>query len=422
MSGSLALETAAEGAAAASAAELARLAESFRTFNRVTRDLEASYAALKARAERIDARLADANAALAAKVGELGRSGARLHATLDAVPCGVVAVGADGSVEDVNRAAERLLGRAAAELVGRDAAALRAKDGAPLLAAATAAGNGTVERALAACDGARRRVASTVAALPDGGRLEILVDLTEVAHLRTQLTRLDTLAALGEMAAGIAHEVRNPLNGVEGFAGLLARALDGEGPLDRGQLARYADRIRRGVAEVEEIIASLLLWARPERLARSDFRVAELFAEIAAEAARLVPGGKAPALDVRGEDDGRALRADRMKLKLVFVNLVKNACEAAGSDGRVVVTYRRDRGGLEASVEDDGPGVAPEMRKRLFRPFSTDKASGTGLGLAVAKKLIECHGGDLRLGEGALGGARFVAHVPEETPVVGAEA
>jgi signal transduction histidine kinase len=408
------------GTEAASAAELARLAESFRTFNRATRDLEAAYAALKARADRIDARLAETNGELSAKVAELDRAGGRLHATLDALPCGVVIAGKDGSVERLNRAAERILGRAAVEIVGRDAAAVRGKDGAPLLLLAEPTASSAAERSLAACDGARRRVASHVVALPDGGRLEILVDLTEVAHLRTQLNRLDTLAALGEMAAGIAHEVRNPLNAVDGFAGLLMRALEGDAAPDKSQLLRYADRIRRGVAEVEEIIASLLQWARPERLSRSAFGARALCEEAVAALAKPRAEGAAARIEVAGEDDGAPIVADRVKLKLVLVNLVKNAVEAAGASGRVVVRYRRDRAGFEASVEDDGPGVAPEMRKKLFRPFSTDKASGTGLGLAVAKKLAECHGGELKLVEGVLGGAKFVLVVPEQAAAAAA--
>ncbi len=397
---------------AASAAELARLAESFRTFNRATRDLESAYAALKARADRIDARLADTNGELSAKVAELNRAGGRLHATLDALPCGVVVARADGVVEQLNRAAERILGRVAAEVEGRAAASLRGKDGAPLLLLGDPDAAPTIERTLSACDGARRRVASHTSALPDGGRLEILVDLTEVAHLRTQLNRLDTLAALGEMAAGIAHEVRNPLNGVEGFAGLLARALEVDGPPDKAQLLRYVDRIRRGVGEVEEIIASLLQWARPERLSRTPFGVRALCEDAVAALAKPRNDRTSAKIDLRGEDDGVPLVADRVKLKLVLVNLVKNAVEAAGPSGVVTVTFRKDRLGFEAIVADDGPGVAKEMRKKLFRPFSTDKASGTGLGLAIAKKLAECHGGELRLVD-AERGARFVLFVPE---------
>ncbi|HYC78293.1 MAG TPA: histidine kinase dimerization/phospho-acceptor domain-containing protein, partial [Planctomycetota bacterium] len=353
-------------AQAASTADLARLTESFRTFNRVTRDLESAYEALRVRADRIDERLKESHARLAAKVSELKRLADRLHATLDATPCGVVTCGADGVLDGVNRAAERLLGRPAAELVGRAAASLRGKDGAPLLLLGDGDGDArTAERVLVTFDGARRRVASTVSELPEGGRIETLSDLTETAHLRAQLNRLDDLAALGEMAAGVAHEIRNPLNGVEGFAGLLARALEADGALDRGQLARYVDRIRRGVSEVDEIIADLLMWARPEKLRCGEVRVAELCEQLRAEAPTLVGSPRHARFDVAVFDDGAPFLADGLKLKLILANLVRNALEAAGPDGRVRLEARRDASGLHVSVEDDGPGVSPEMRKRL---------------------------------------------------------
>src|SRR5262249_38152607 len=144
---------------------------------------------------------------------------------------------------------------------GRDVRAMSARDGAPLLALQIpGAGATPVERDVVSLDGSKRRVSSVVQTLEDGGRMEVISDLTEVSHLRTQLTRLDTLAALGEMAAGIAHEIRNPLNGIEGFAGLLARALASDEDVDRAQAQRYVDRVRRGVVEVNEIVTNLLLW------------------------------------------------------------------------------------------------------------------------------------------------------------------
>jgi PAS domain S-box-containing protein len=400
--------------------DVARLTESFAVFTRAARDLEDAYAALKTRAARIDARLEETNGRLSDKVVELRRAHGRLQATLDAVPCGVVVVNKDGFVDEANAAAERILGLGAAELVGRDAAALRAKDGAPLLLLSGANASDRAPRRLVACDGAVRRVASAWTDLQDGGGIEVLSDLTEVAHLRAQLNRLDTLAALGEMAAGVAHEIRNPLNGVAGFASLLSRALEGADGGDRSKLLRYADRIGRGVAEVEEIVANLLLWARPERLDVSTFSIRDLVLEVVSEKDRLVKGPSLARVDLRGVDDGAPFPGDRVKLKIVLVNLLKNALEATGEKGRVVVEYRRDGTGFAASVEDDGPGISPEMRRKLFRPFSTDKASGTGLGLAIARRLAESHGGELRVEQGTLGGARFAVVLPEAVVKEGA--
>jgi PAS domain S-box-containing protein len=394
--------------------EVSRLAESFRAFNRVTRDLETAYGALKARADQVDARLRDSNGRLLRKVTELESVTGRLQGVLNLIPCGVVTTDAAGVITSVNRAAERILGRAEAELIGRDPRCVCGRDGAPLLLlgranpAATAA-----EREVHAFDGSRRKVSSTLAALEDGGALEVLSDLTEVAHLRTQLSRLDTLAALGEMAAAIAHEVRNPLNGIEGFAGLLSRTLQQAGPIDQEQTGRYLDRIRRGVADVNEIVTNLLLWARPERLVRSRFSLDALVAEVVADAPLLAGSPSHAAITVDSPGGVVELAADRMKTKIVLTNLVRNALEAAGGpEGAVRITVSCSDAGLEIAVQDSGPGVPEEVRRRLFRPFSTGKASGTGLGLAVARKLVEVHGGELDLVPGIGPGARFQVSLP----------
>jgi PAS domain S-box-containing protein len=398
--------------------DVALLADSFRTFNRVTKDLESAYHALRARADEVDARLRDANRGLLAKVAELECVTEHLHGILNLVPCGVVTADASGMVTSVNRAAERILGRVAAELIGRDPRSVLGRDGAPLLSLGRPSGQPAApDREIIAFDGSRRRIASTVAPLSNGGALEVLNDLTEVAHLRAQLSRLDTLAALGEMAAAIAHEVRNPLNGIEGFAGLLARTLQGASPADRGQAERYVDRIRRGVAEVNEIVTNLLLWARPDRLARSRFALDALVAEVVGDAPHLAESAAGVAIAVEPGSTGLDLVADRMKLKIVLTNLVRNALEAvAPGPGSVTIAPVLSDGGLTVSVQDSGPGVPEDVRRRLFRPFSTGKASGCGLGLAVARKLALVHGGDLVLASAA-GGARFELFLPRAVVV-----
>lgn len=398
--------------------DVVRLADSFRNFNRVTKDLESAYDALRARADEVDARLRDANTRLVAKVGELESVTGHLQGILNLVPCGVVTTDASGMITSVNRAAERILGRAEGELIGRDARCVAGRDGAALLLLGRVA-PAVAEREIVALDGSRRRISSTLAALPDGGALEVLSDLTEVAHLRAQLSRLDTLAALGEMAAAIAHEVRNPLNGIEGFAGLLARALQSGDPIDHAQTERYIDRIRRGVADVNEIVTNLLLWARPDRLVRSRFSLEGLINEVVGDAPVLSGTPAHAAIVVDPAPASVELVADRMKLRIVLTNLIRNALEAVGdAAGQVRVGAAASDAGIRMFVEDDGPGVPEDVRRRLFRPFSSGKASGTGLGLAVAKKLVEVHGGELALARSEGTGARFEMFLPRALMVL----
>jgi signal transduction histidine kinase len=254
-----------------------------------------------------------------------------------------------------------------------------------------------------------------VADLPDGGRIEILADQTEVVHLRSQVNRLDTLAELGEMAAGVAHEVRNPMNAVEGFAGLLEKALktSEDGPLDTERLLRYTDRIRRGVSEVDGIIRNLLLWASPERARHDPVDLPRLLAEVVTEALfpGRVPGAKS--VDVSATSDDVHIKGDRLKLKLAFSNLVRNAQEAAGPDGHVRVFCEATAECVEVRVEDNGPGIPLSVRGRIFRPFTTTKPEGTGLGLALTRKFVELHGGRVLAKDSELGGACFVVSLPQ---------
>lgn len=385
---------------------IGRLAANFEAFNRASKELETAYERLRRRADEVDARLRESNKRFVSKIGELDRVTSRLHGVLDAIPSGVVTTDADGFVASVNRAAERLLGRPARELVGRDARVLRSRNGTPLLRlAADDPSDVPSEREIESLEGARRRVASTVSLLDDGGRLEVINDLTEVAHLRTQLNRLDTLAALGEMAAGIAHEVRNPLNGISGFAGLLERGFE-QGRGGDAEMRRCVERIRKGVGDVDAIITGLLMWARPERLAKTRFDLRDLVVDAVAELSGF--GG----VDTVLPSYAVTVEADRTKLRIVLGNLLRNAREAAGEGGRVRIGTHKDGDVPNIVVEDSGPGIPAEVRGRLFTPFATTKADGTGLGLAIARKLTEVHGGELVLRAGSLGGARFVVVLP----------
>jgi len=397
--------------------DVTRLQESFKVFNQVTRSLERAYSRLENRAAGVETRLQDANGRLRAKVSQLKTVTAELNGILDAIPCGVVACDKDGTITTMNPAAERILGRSRDEVRGRNAQALLDHRGRPiLLAAKDDMRRGTIVERLVCClDGGERYLSGSVADLPDGGLLEILSDQTEVAHLRSQVTRLDTLAELGEMAAGVAHEIRNPMSAVEGFAGLMEKALrDASEPADGEQLRRYADRVRKGVAEVNGIITNLLLWARPEPARMETVDVVLLINEVVTDVTSL--GGSKSVADGVTVDvetvESFALSGDRLKLKLAVGNLVRNAVEAAESGGRVRVSTRRDAQWLQILVDDDGPGIAASVRARLFRPFTTNKPTGTGLGLALVRKFAELHGGSVATAPCPLGGARFVLSLP----------
>jgi two-component system sensor histidine kinase HydH len=228
-------------------------------------------------------------------------------------------------------------------------------------------------------------------------------------ELTERLHAADKLAALGTMAAGIAHEIRNPLNGVRGFAELLDR----RHPTDE-RSTRWAHGIVAGVGEIDAIVENLLSFGSPQKLRLESVEPRELLES----AARLChwpeswPVG--PRLTVEGSVP--TFQADRIKLRQALRNLVENAVEAQSSTGVPVisVSLAREDDQLVFRVADAGPGVPVELRSRILDPFFTTHADGTGLGLALVSVIARLHGGTVQVSNrpSALGGALFVLRIP----------
>ncbi len=230
-------------------------------------------------------------------------------------------------------------------------------------------------------------------------RAESLVLST--TRLERELSSQRELARLGEMSAGIAHEFRNATSTILGYVRLAVQTDD---PAAR---SRYLSAVGAEAEHVARVTGDFLFFARPERLDVQETNVGALMEEMAAEQARLTPS---IAVGVEGTFGTAAI--DAALFRRAVVNLLRNACEAAG--GRVVL--RGEPAGedsLQVAVEDDGPGVPPDVLPKLFTPFFSTKEAGTGLGLALVAKIAVLHQGKVTVGRSArLGGARFVLSVP----------
>jgi signal transduction histidine kinase len=221
------------------------------------------------------------------------------------------------------------------------------------------------------------------------------------AH-QEQLVQHEKLAGIGRLAAGVAHEINNPLGVILGYVRLLQRKAE-------GSLAEDLKVVEEEAVRCQEIVEGLLELARPGRLAVEQVALREVCDEVVA---RLWEASRLGDVEVRVEGDATAW-AHPQRLRQVLFNLVKNAAEAAGPGGHVAVRIEgRAEGGASVAVSDSGPGVKPEDRSRLFEPFFTTKASGTGLGLAVSQAIAHAHGGRIDADTGPLGGARFTLHLP----------
>ncbi len=318
---------------------------------------------------------------------------------VDNLPVGLFTTDRDGRLAVVNGAAERIAGFKAADVVGK-----RPQEVLPPvwcgLQEVVESGEPVAERETeCSFDGERSLPLSVSAARivnEEGahlGNIYIFRDLGEVRRLQEEVRRKEKLAALGGLAAGVAHEIRNPLSSIKGVAKYFEGQFDAgsEGRELAGVMAREVDRLNR-------VITELLDFARPSDV---KMRPTDLI-ELVDRSLRLV-GPDATAHNVRvafahgGELPRVAVDPDRFTQ--VLLNLYLNAVQAMDSGGVLTVRagYEASRGKVRLDVEDAGKGIPPESLGSIFDPYFTTKPSGTGLGLAVVQKLVEAHQGEIQV-------------------------
>lgn len=237
--------------------------------------------------------------------------------------------------------------------------------------------------------------------------LELSRANAENAEMIERLHAADKMAALGTMAAGIAHEIRNPLNAVKGFAALLQRHAD----LD-DECMRWCKLIVDGAAEADTIIENMLSFGSPQRLRLETIDGQELIEEALRTA--LIEEGCDRSASVETRCDVPSFRGDRIKLRQALRNLIVNAVGAQQGEPRVRVSLSLEGDEIVARVGDAGPGVPAELRHRIFDPFFTCHADGTGLGLALVAAIARLHGGSVHVSPepSVLGGADFILRFP----------
>jgi signal transduction histidine kinase len=252
-----------------------------------------------------------------------------------------------------------------------------------------------------------RRYHFLLTLLPDvreAGRMRlvrgVVRDVTELRELEADLEERRRLAAVGEMVAGVAHEVRNPLQAV-----LLGVRRAAQGSDDKRVLSALQGA-REGADQIERLVNDLLSFSKRLSLTLSTISAAALLESAVSSCAGHFEGREPPQWSVEGGESLR-FRGDAFRMTQVLRNLVENAAEAAA--GGAVAIHARPLGttSVEIAVTDHGPGLPDEVRARLFEPFVTTKAGGTGLGLAIARRLVEAHGGRIQF-ESAAGGGTCV--------------
>jgi signal transduction histidine kinase len=228
----------------------------------------------------------------------------------------------------------------------------------------------------------------------------------EGRRAETARWRQESLARMGEMAAVVAHEVRNPLAGIKGVLQVVGQRL----PAESGERRALQEATLR-LDSLQALTEELLLFARPRPPEAAPLALGTLVRETAG-LLRADRGLAGLAIETRGAPG--ELRGDPRQLRTVVLNLLRNAAEATGGRGRIVVDVRDGVDEVELLVADDGPGVPEEQREQIFEPFFTTRARGTGLGLAVVRRVVEGHGGEVSVQPTPGGGACLRVTLPRD--------
>ncbi len=329
---------------------------------------------------------------------------------------GLLVVDLDTQVRILNPAGRRLLGLSPHQALGSHRQML--KDAQPLADAieeCLRTSQPIVRRALEMPGHARAasHLGVTVSPLsdPNGdphGVICLFTDLTAVMAMEEQLRLKDSLARVGELTAGIAHEFRNGLATIHGYARLLD--LDTLPPAHRA----YVEGIRQETASLGQVVTNFLNFAKPAQLTLVPVDL-EAIAERAAEEIRSDARAREGEVIVQGSFP--TIEGDEVLLRQAFSNLMRNALEACATAGKtpsIIIdgAVDREQGVARISVLDNGPGIQPESRDRVFRPFFTTKQQGTGLGLALVQKIIVTHNGRITVAASPAGGAKLQISLP----------
>jgi PAS domain S-box-containing protein len=331
------------------------------------------------------------------------------------MPAGLLVVNATGIISTSNPAAEQVLGirglgfRRYSEALGASSDLTR------LVAECLSTGKifrrEEVEHVPPAGD--TRHLGVTISPIRRGtenisGAICLLTDLTELAALQQRMRLKENLAALGELSAGIAHEFKNALATISGYAQMIRS----EAP--EGEASDHAKRILEQTRNITHVVTEFLKYARPLEIPEETVTLQTVVERVVTEVGEANPLAKIRCEGIFGDVEG-----DEGLLRQALLNLARNAAEAcasAKSGGKVLVRGEivrgEDTGSQQIMVFDNGPGIAADALSKLFRPFFTTKANGTGLGLAVVQKIIVQHGGQVEARNRPEGGAAFIVTLP----------
>ncbi len=332
----------------------------------------------------------------------------------------IITLDPDDYITSWNRGAEAIFGYSAPEVVGKHSNILIPQDLQNTLESARMKQKMRAQGAVRSHqterltkDGRRIQVIFTRTAIRDeGGKLigssAVLKDVTTFRNLERQLVDAEHLASLGELSAGLAHEIKNPLAGIKGAIDIIR---DSMSPADIHR--EVLGDVLREVNRIDKIVRDLLGYAKPKPPSHTDIDLAAMTRRIIAMVRQ---SSKVDMLSITLEESNRipGFTGDETQLEQVVLNLLLNARNAVKPGGHIVVrlSYDGEDAVVRIEVEDDGVGIPEEIRRKIFQPFFTTRVDGTGLGLATCLKNVQYHGGTIDVNSELGRGTKFTVNIP----------
>lgn len=381
--------------------------QTYQAFVQRAEKLEVAYRSMQEDFKKVNIELDAKNAQLQESLRKQGEMQTYLTSILESMDSGVVGIDISGAITHFNKAAARTIGHEVTEVLGKNYSSVFPKqaDSEDSLLKVLASGKELKqdEKVIWHKDGHPIPVWFQTAVLRDNdrgklGAVEIFSDVSRIKALEEEMQKTRTMAALGEMAATVAHEVRNPLGAMGMWVGLLERDLDAEDPRKK-----IVGRVMEGLARLNRIVSNLLVYSRPVRANFHRVNMADVLGEIADFVQiEIERQNQSITVEKKWSDETSAyVRIDPEKMHQVVMNLCLNAVQAMPDGGSLSVHLddvpHRKAGYVSFRIVDTGSGIDSETLEKMFDPFFTTKENGTGLGLAIVKKLVEFHRGHIQV-------------------------
>lgn len=369
------------------------LQDAFGAFNQLSAQLSESYQQLEVRVASLTSALEKEQDERIKELTEKERVASRLASLLHALPGGVVVIDGQGKVQEHNPAAEFLLGQPLlglpwSEIIQRSFSP-RSDDG----------------HDISLVDGRKVNI-STCPLGSEPGQILLITDVTEIRHLQDRMGQQQRLAAMGKMAASLAHQIRTPLSSVLLYVSNLKRQV-----LSDEERFVLTEKMTSRLRHLEQLIEDMLMYSREGKVGEEYFTSQELLDELYQGLEPQLELTHTRFITVNNERD-LIIHGNRQMLLSALTNLAMNAMQAMKDNGAIEVVVGSSENEVNISIKDNGPGIAPEHQAQIFDPFYTTRTQGTGLGLAVVQAVAKAHGGKVRLESKENKGCEFTVTLP----------